>query len=60
MQKRWFDWLIRLVQDLLIRLWAQVLRVQGYWRDWQVGLQVMKERLKEELSPFAPEPWRRG
>ena len=36
-----------------------LLKRLGLWELW-VGLQVMLERLREEVSPFPPEPWRRG
>lgn len=44
--------------------WQPVSRVWGelkrFVQDVFTGLRVLLERLKEEISPFPPEPWRRG
>lgn len=38
-------------------VWTELKRFVG---DVRTGLRVLLERLKEEVSPFPPEPWRRG
>lgn len=50
----------KLLEHLIAAFLVYWTRVMGFWQDWRIGLKVMKERLKEELAPFAPEPWRRG
>lgn len=41
------------------QLLKRAVKYLGMWDLW-VGLSVMLERLKEEMSPFPAEPWRRG
>lgn len=40
--------------------WLKRLAVRMGLADLWTGLRVMWERFKEEMSPFPPEPWRRG
>lgn len=44
-----------MLKELLLKI-ATRLGLVDLW----VGLRVMFERFKEEMSPFPPEPWRRG
>lgn len=60
--------LVHAFRDLWLRwiraLGTWILTSRAHWRqtfaDLGIGLRVLLERLKEEVSPFPPEPWRRG
>lgn len=60
--------LVHALRDLLLRwiraLGTWILTSRARWgqvfSDLGIGLKVLLERLKEEVSPFPPEPWRRG
>ena len=45
---------------MFILAWIRSLAERWGWASWVAGLKIVWQNLREQASPFPPEPWRRG